>query len=1179
MPKRTAKINHLLITAIDRLRTGKGRTMGSYLYYSLKSLSRHSYSPRSFLRLAQIVKYEGLKGVAKRLLSGMGNSAPGLGRSIVLDDYKDPYAAYNIVPFYVNQQLDSETALIEGRQSICIHLHSLTARIAPKVLIRLSRIPIPFDLLITIPQGCQEPGLRAELSERLPRAKRILIEEVAPQHQAYDLVAMVKTFGTLISDYAIVGHFSCAEAPEMSLAERLIYDTVHDHLLGPIDGSGGRIVFFLRELQTRAKIIIAERELKAEQGPEVDRTVRGLVFDLIGNGNGFSMEDFPHLEHPEKGMFWARTECIKGLLAISLDIDGDKSLAHYQESQLNQALNRAVMLSAIPYVGRFLRITKGDALKDYRYFECQQDYRGSIVHDDIKVLSYYLPQFHPIPENDEWHGKGFTEWTKVCASTPLFMGHYQQHIPHSDIGYYKIDSPETLHLQAGLMNKAGVHGQIFYHYWFGGKLILEEPARILLTNPEIPMPFCFCWANENWTRRWDGNNEEMLLAQSYSENDARDFIKYLLPFFRDGRYIKVDQRPVLLIYRPACIPNISRYLDIWKEECQAAGLATPYLVAVLTRGATSPVDFGMDAGAERVLHDWTQGAVQDITHALTTYEPFEGSILPYKDVSNFYIRKNDTTDYDYFQSLIPMWDNSARYGKNAYIVHGSTPELFQIWLEELIEKASQRLPADRRFILINAWNEWSEGAHLEPDSQYGYSYLNSVGRALSALPCQIVLDPGSASIANLRIHVCFGQELLAQFKEDGELASRCLYGLLQSPLTQNIFVSPEQQLAVNPDSAFLIGSADDADLVFEFRRSAVFSTQLLGLLVETALGNENSVVIPNIYGSDEDLVIPATNGSVHEMEANQSPIHLYSPSRRDLRRPRFVMQANALCFIAEPNTIVNSQLPQVTVIIRIHKDGNLSLLENALGCLCAMQNCICLPLIAAQDLTKEQADRLNLIVNRFEWHRDFRPQVKHYASHLGRGDLRSKMLNESLQVVNTKYAAFLDYDDLLMPFAYDLLIGKMQAARKLIAFGRVYRTLYDTSRSLIIDRARQFEYGYDYSDFIAHNSIPLHSFIMDVEGLCLEHVVWSDDQMFMEDYFLTLQLFTASNADWRGLRDNTYVGDYVHSIDRAHTLAILDDDQRDRLHANEDYLRCLQRVQGMQRQQADALKIRSRVVP
>ena len=275
------------------------------------------------------------------------------------------------------------------------------------------------------------------------------------------------------------------------------------------------------------------------------------------------------------------------------------------------------------------------------------------------------------------------------------------------------------------------------------------------------------------------------------------------------------------------------------------------------------------------------------------------------------------------------------------------------------------------------------------------------------------------------------------------------------------------------------------------------------------------------------------------------------------------MQANAFCFVVEPNSILTSRLPQVTVIVRIHKYGDLSLLENALGSLCAMQNCICLPLIAAQDLTKEQADQLNLIVNRFAWHRDFRPQIKHFTSPLGRGDLRSKMLNESLQDVNTKYAAFLDYDDLLMPFAYDLLIGKMQAARKLIAFGRVYRTLYDTSRNLIIDRARQFEYGYDYSDFIAHNSIPLHSFIMDVEALCLEHVVWSDDQMFMEDYFLTLQLFTESNADWRGLRDNVYVGDYVHSIDRPHTLAILDDDQRDKLNANEDYLRCLQRVQDV----------------
>ena len=277
------------------------------------------------------------------------------------------------------------------------------------------------------------------------------------------------------------------------------------------------------------------------------------------------------------------------------------------------------------------------------------------------------------------------------------------------------------------------------------------------------------------------------------------------------------------------------------------------------------------------------------------------------------------------------------------------------------------------------------------------------------------------------------------------------------------------------------------------------------------------------------------------------------------------MQPNALCFIVEPNTILASLLPVVTVIIRIHKDGNLCLLENALGCLCAMQDCTCLPLIVAQDLTKEQADQLHLIVNQFVWHKDFQPQVKHYISHLGRGDLRSKMLNESLQDVSTKYAAFLDYDDLLMPFAYGLLIDKMQSTGKPIAFGRVYRASYDTSRNLIIDRSRRFEYGHGYSDFLDHNSIPLHSFMMDLEALPLENLVWNDDQIFMEDYFLTLQLFTESNADWRGLRDNIYIGDYVHSVDRAHTLAILDDDERDQLHANEDYLRCLRRVQDMKR--------------
>ena len=370
-------------------------------------------------------------------------------------------------------------------------------------------------------------------------------------------------------------------------------------------------------------------------------------------------------------------------------------------------------------------------LANYKYYEDQNDYSSSIVHNDIKILSYYLPQFHPIPENDEWHGKGFTEWTKVKAARGLFEGHFQQHIPHKDIGYYLLDTPETLKIQANMMHKSGVHGQIFYHYWFTGKLILEEPAKMLLDNKDIDMPFSFCWANENWTKKWDGNDDDILLEQIYSADDARNFIRYLIPFFQDKRYITIESRPVLYIYRPSSLPNVKEYIDIWKEECNARGVKEPYIIAVLTRGTITPNNFYMDAGVERVLHDWTNGNVVDITKQLNILYPLKGSVLPYNEVAHFYENQTDHKDFTYFRSISPVWDNTARYDTQAQLLHNSTPDRFQVWLKNLVQYTQETLEEDKRFIVVNAWNEWAEGAHLEPDTYYGYSYLNSIGRVLS----------------------------------------------------------------------------------------------------------------------------------------------------------------------------------------------------------------------------------------------------------------------------------------------------------------------------------------------------------------------------------------------------------------------------------------------------------------
>jgi hypothetical protein len=367
-------------------------------------------------------------------------------------------------------------------------------------------------------------------------------------------------------------------------------------------------------------------------------------------------------------------------------------------------------------------------------FEPQIDYSDKIIHKKIKILSYYLPQFYSIPENDRWHGKGFTEWTKVKPAKPLFKYHYQPHIPHEDLGYYILNSPEILKKQADMMKKAGVFGQIFYHYWFLGKQLLEKPAQILLENKDIDMNFCFCWANENWTKKWDGNEKETLMEQLYSKDDAYAFINYLIPFFKDPRYIKIDERPLLFIYKVTSIPKdmLKHYLNVFEIECNKNNINKPFIVATLIRGCNDPREFGMDAAVERVPYDW--GEIIDCLIKTNPSDEFGGMIFDYNKVVDFYLKRlkqNRSKGFLQFSSLCTSWDNTARYGKNAIMLHGSSPAKFQKWLEELILYSESNLPEDKQIIVVNAWNEWAEGAHLEPDKKFGYAYLNAIGRALS----------------------------------------------------------------------------------------------------------------------------------------------------------------------------------------------------------------------------------------------------------------------------------------------------------------------------------------------------------------------------------------------------------------------------------------------------------------
>jgi len=348
-----------------------------------------------------------------------------------------------------------------------------------------------------------------------------------------------------------------------------------------------------------------------------------------------------------------------------------------------------------------------------------------------RVIAIHLPQYHPIPENDQWWGKGFTEWTNVTKAIPLFSGHYQPQLP-ADLGFYDLRLEEARLAQEALAKEYGIHGFCYYHYWFNGQRILNEPVDRKLENPKEDFPFMLCWANENWTRRWDGMEQDILLKQEYSYDDDLRHIQFLIKhYFIDNRYVKVDGKPFIAIYRPSLFPNISLTLQIWNEEAKKNGfngIYTAYMQSFNFK--VEPSKLGFDSAIE----------FQPDFFDLPVSVNLKGSMLT-RLLNKLHIKKSIYTknrvidyglfvnhmieevkpNYKYYPCVSPSWDNSARKS-DAIIVHGHTPELYEKWLDYSMKKF-QPFSNEENFIFINAWNEWAEGNHLEPDQKWGKRFL------------------------------------------------------------------------------------------------------------------------------------------------------------------------------------------------------------------------------------------------------------------------------------------------------------------------------------------------------------------------------------------------------------------------------------------------------------------------
>jgi len=342
----------------------------------------------------------------------------------------------------------------------------------------------------------------------------------------------------------------------------------------------------------------------------------------------------------------------------------------------------------------------------------------------IKLIAFYLTQFHPIPENDLWWGRGFTEWTNVTKAQPMFRGHYQPHLP-ADFGFYDLRVGETRRDQIVMAKKYGIDGFCYYYYWFSGKRLLERPLDDMLADPDSDMPFCLCWANENWTRRWDAAEHEILIAQKYGPDDDLNFIKSLIPYFRDPRYIRFEGAPLLIVYRPQHLPDARRSAQIWRDYCRSVGIQKLQIYCAFTHGNWNYEQFGFDGGVEFPPHNLGSQNLRDL---LDCTEGYEGKVLDYPEFAELYLAR-DYSAFNAFRTVFPSWDNSPRSGRLGTAFLNGTPENYEYWLSRAIERTKIEYPEQERFVFINAWNEWAEGCHLEPDRKYGHKFLEATTRA------------------------------------------------------------------------------------------------------------------------------------------------------------------------------------------------------------------------------------------------------------------------------------------------------------------------------------------------------------------------------------------------------------------------------------------------------------------
>lgn len=1104
----------------------------------------------------------------EQVLSGWSTSTPaarGLIRPVFLTEEDHGQAVYD---------LDFSDF------SLAVHIHVFYLDLLSETLHHLKAIPFPYDLFLTYSAPHIQPSELLRILSAHPWVPTT--DQLIPvSNRGRNLAPLVTVLAEPLLKYRYIAHLHTKKSEHTPELEHW-----RGQILGSLFRGKDAIRRIIHLLQDSVDLVMPPPQTYYLTDPTGWGDNQRQALAVLQAAQIPFPLDPAVVRFPEGGMFWMSGRLMQRLAALNLRVEAFEEEPIAQDGAMAHAMERLVGVLACAAGKKIGQVFIESPPSTDPSYEDQQDYSqdlaGLTARERVRVLALFLPQFHETYENNTWHGEGFTDWTNVRRSQPLFSNHDQQRFPHPDLGYYDVAESGYFERTAKWMQASGVDGLIFYHYWFHGTTILAQPAQLLLAHPELALPWCFCWANENWTRAWDGNEEQVLMRQTYSRSDARAFIEYLIPYLKDERYLKIGTRPLLIVYRPSHNPLMKEYVQIWKQACLAAGLAPPYCVATLTRGTVNPDGDGFDAGLERVLHDWTGGAVQEINGQLDFHAPFGGRVLDYNAVAEHYMRRQPSEPFKLIRSLVPSWDNSPRYGNQADLVHQSSPRTFSAWLRNLILDARGRLEEEERMVVVNAWNEWAESAYLEPDGKHGFAYLNSVARAKLGLPYDMTLRELERCLTVApRAGRCWVEipPHVARHLQLDEGVRRTFWSCLAGATEGQPWVD-RQTWAGIPEALkgeFLVRDEEGASCLEPglvrcvFRRIEYLSPGSLDGMVRQALAFPGQIIAANSVQFSEDPIACWQAYAIDRGDCHGKLGVLATTA------PQFTAQLQAkLCPTAwaipssygflNPGPAWDAAM-QVTTILRIHPRGNLRFLQRALLSLLVMEGGVEVrPVIAAQDFHEPHlAAELRQVVHSLPWATGCEPVVLEYRSSMEEPDCRARMLVEPLRQLATRYVAYLDHDDYLYPFAYSSLLQRLQSTSKAVSFGRVYVACTDLERQLVVEKRREFEEGFSYEQFLRLNHAPLHSFLLDASQLNLAGLRFIPGMKYMEDYYLTLQLFTRENCDWHSLLMTNHIGDYTYLLDASGggTLSLLSDEARTALKVSAEYGRCEAAIQEM----------------